>query len=292
LNDFQVHPFLYFERAVKIKSNPQVKKKFPLQITHGPKKTMKKKEKVPILLHIHRLRLLIPGLSRIHFNPKDIFRKMRLIIINLFDFNWFDSKNPKILQVLKKISKNFQIVFIIKDFSEILLEKCEEFNFHISGVYFINSTFENHKDLAKCLDYSQVFLDFECKNLYEDVLVVTCHLLDEDADLPESLIFDQSYQPKVYVDRIPVASLEYPEGPLVFLLPVIEKSSYCLFLYKLCKMIQKRISWTSEMTFPELFNFRSFLISDQSFYSVILSYLKINWKQFINFKPCKVVNFV
>jgi hypothetical protein len=168
---------------------------------------------------------------------------------------------------------------------------CKNEDFHVSGIYLAGSCFDIKGKFDRCLDYSQIYLDFSCKSIYKNVLIVTCHLLADGENLENSLIMSQSLHPKILAERVPIPCIEYSSTPIIFLLPCYSKDSYLSSLHQLFRTIKKKNFWHSGICFPEIFGSSVFCNESINFYSLILADLKINWKKYQNFHPSRVVYF-
>ena len=287
--DPQVNPFQYFEKAVKIRASISLKKKISGLHSRKHEKIKSCSDELPYLMSTNRLKLLIPCLSRLYYHPKNIFQEAKIIIVNLFDLNVISSR---ILKKIKKIMNDYQIVFVVEEFCDDLLAMCKHEAFHVSGIYLAGSSFDVKGKLDRCLDYSQIYLDFACKSVYKNVLIVTCHLLADGENAENSLVMSQSFHPKILAERIPVPCIEYSSIPITFLLPRYSKDSYLSNLHQLVRIIRKKNFWHSGICFPEIFGSAVFCNESINFYSLILADLRINWKKYQNFHPSRVVYFI
>lgn len=220
----------------------------------------------------------IPSLSRIFFYPQSVFNFQTLFIIN---YDSIITSAPVPIHVWKlfaSISQQFQLILIISNTNpkknDIPLE-FEKRKIILAGLYYSNSMTVHSRELAKLLNYSQIYIDFHCKSPEKDCLIVTGHrLIEEPDDISDVVALNFGIKPKLNVENAPVATFEYPNTPYAVLMGKSEVLSRGSFLGKIVDdilaMIKKFQNFLGKFEFSQIFRMEKYKIVETAIADFIL----------------------
>ena len=181
----------------------------------------------------------IPSLTRFFYYPQKVACFRNLIILNFEAiFVPINKKKyniePETWSTLLKLSSYFQLILVVSSTNksrESIFQEFERQQIKIAGFYLWNSVISRNGEALKLQDYSQIYLDYECKYPEMSSIILTSHkIIDEVENLEDIISLDLGIRPKLNIERVPVSSLEYPETSCTVLLPKIEIGHSNIFL--------------------------------------------------------------
>ncbi|OMJ82263.1 hypothetical protein SteCoe_17042 [Stentor coeruleus] len=176
-------------------------------------------KKIPL---VEKIQEFYPFATPIFFKLQNVSCITKAIIINFESI--YEEKTSSISSAVKKALKLlngcFHLVFVTNNPTNLttILLQSEVENLNISGVYKI----ANNTSKRICyLDYSQIFLDFQCSNPRKDCLIVSNHnIFDYKEQFTEDMIgYKIGTTIKVNIEKAPIISYEFDIQPITILLP-------------------------------------------------------------------------
>lgn len=158
----------------------------------------------------------------IFFKLQNVSCITKAIIINFEAI--YEEKTLSITSAAKKALKLlngcFHLVFVTNNPTNLttILLQSEVENLNISGVYKIANIKSKR---VYYMDYSQIFLDFQCSNPRKDCLVVSNHnIFDYKEQFTEDMIgYRIGTTIKINIEKAPIISSEFDIQPITILLP-------------------------------------------------------------------------
>ena len=174
-----------------------------------------------LLLEIDQIRKVIPYFYSVHTSKHRASCNNNLIILNFeaLKHPQFLQLRPSISKVLQKLSPHFQLILTITPavcLSDITkLFKLEEIK--LSAIYSLNANkLTSRSKTQRLADYSQIYVDFQCKLPSRQCFIVTNHCIwDTDEVSAKDFIGHQiGNSIKLNTEHIAVRSKEFPDTPL------------------------------------------------------------------------------
>jgi hypothetical protein len=194
----------------------------PVKCTCDLEISLKEKLLQKFFLKVSEIKEKKPYLSRVYHKYHRVSCDNKVIIANyetISEPNSIDLR-PNILKVLKNFSPHFHLILVTSKASDMIpciISRLSEENVLISSIYIVQNLNQRYE---KLLDYSQVFMDYQCDLPSRDCLVITHHnICDvEEVGLTETIGKKTGNKIKLNAERIPIASAEFQYMPVCVLL--------------------------------------------------------------------------
>lgn len=235
---------------------------------------------------LKKLREEFPWARRIYYKKANVDCANKAFIIELaciFSNGMFLEYAAEALRILSGI---IHIIFFIdagytEQTGQDVLAEAEKVQIKCSGLYVI----ENTKVKSPFVDFSQVFLDFQCFEPCEDCLVFARHYLEDlEGDRKYFVGKKIGCSIKLNIRKIPLFSQEFPRPPITVSLFMPEIDSDCSNLVKLSEFLMSYLKFNFSLR--NLINFQKILKdfevleSDLPHRSIVSNKVLIDYYQF------------
>ena len=174
------------------------------------------------LASIKEIRKYKPWVNSIYLNIQETSCLNKMIIINLQSIVIKDTLilRPNLSKPIKSLIPHFLIILVNSN-TELLLSEIfsalKQEEIIVSAVYEINNP---GNKTEKIIDYSQIFIDFDIQFPNKDCIIITHHNICDETEVKDSGIIGKKIGSgiKLFSERIPLPSIEYPCMPVSILL--------------------------------------------------------------------------
>ena len=223
-----------------------------------------KSEIIFSLPEICEIKMHIPYLVKMYFYPQNVTCFRNLLLINFEGaLGYFTSVlyiKSGAFKALRQISRIFQLILIISmetNGKDEIIQTFIKKDVKLAGVYTSISPPNASRETNKLQNYSQIYADFDCDNPHESTMIISTHKFTEEVmDIKDFIYLHRGLGPKLNVNRVPIATLQYPEPPCTVLIPDYNFCTKITFIAKLLEDLQEYLQ--SYKAFRDTFNFVNF----------------------------------
>ena len=236
------------------------------------------------LKKIRRIREEFPWTRRVFYSPQRVECFNKIFVLELESVLVNGTFLEYAAEALRIVSGMVQIIFVIDKGTDVqkVLDQVERIQVVCSAVYEI----ENSKGKMGFLDYSQIFLDFQCFEPCDDCLVFTKHYLEDlDSDKKEFVGRQVGCSIKLNVMKIPLFSHEFPRQPILVTLFSEKIDCDCSNLVRVSEIvmgyIKMNFSMRNLLSFSKILKNCEVVESDLPHRSIVPHHVLIDYYKFI-----------